>query len=254
MDRFLQRIKRGMALSADLPAYLKLEIFRLLGGTEPHPLRLRYKKNSRNFPVWFRNHTTDYTTLISCFEKGYHRPLHPLSAQPVILDLGANVGYTMLDFKHSYPGSRVYGVEMDEKNFELCKTNLKGLTSAEVIHAAVWYEDAQVEYDADAAADAFTIGKISEPSKKKTVPAFSMPTLFARWGLEYVDYVKVDIEGAEKQLFELGDASWLERVGQISIELHGTFSPQEMSEVLQKYGMKSELSDHHWSTVIGWRS
>jgi FkbM family methyltransferase len=243
-----------MELSADIPAYLKLEASRLLGGYGPHPLRLRYKVDSNQYPVWFRNQTTDYATLVSCFEKGYHRPVHPLPAHPIILDLGSNVGYTIIDFKLHYSDARVFGVEMDEKNFNLCKKNLAGLSDVEVIHAAVWYEDAQVEYDADVAADAFTIGKTTDASKKKAVPAFSLPTLLARWGLDHVDYIKLDIEGAEKQLFELGDSGWLERVGQISIELHDTYSPEKMADVLKKYGMKSELSKLHWSTVIGWRS
>ncbi|NDP47088.1 MAG: FkbM family methyltransferase [Sulfuriferula multivorans] len=253
MGKLIQRINRGLSLSADFPAYMKLETSRLFGGQGPHPLRLRYKRESNKYPVWFRNKTTDYATLVSCFVEGYHRPVRPLSASPVILDLGSNVGYTIIDFKYHYPNARVYGVEMDEKNFSLCQKNLVGLLDVEVIHAAVWYEDTQVEYDADAAADAFTIGKTNESSKKKSVPALSLPTLLSRWGLEYVDFIKLDIEGAEKQLFELGDSGWLERVGQISIELHGTYSPEKMAAVLQKYGMKSEMSDLHWSTVIGWR-
>lgn len=254
MGKLMQRISRGIGLSADIPAYIKLETSRLFGGQGPHPLRLRYKRESDKHPVWFRNKTTDYATLVSCFEKGYHRPVQALSANPVILDLGSNVGYTIIDFKYHYPDARVYGVEMDEKNFNLCKKNLAGLSDVEVIHAAVWYEDAQVEYDADAAADAFTIGQTSESNKKNTVPAFCLPTLLALWGLDHVDYIKLDIEGAEKQLFELGDSGWLERIGQISIELHDTYSPEKMADVLKKYGMKSEPSKLHWSTVIGWRS
>lgn len=253
MRKLTQRINRGLGLTANIPAYIQLETSRLFGGQGPHPLRLRYKPESVNHPVWFRNKTTDYATLVSCFEKGYHRPVRALSDRPVILDLGSNVGYTIIDFKYHYPNARIYGVEMDEKNFSLCQKNLAGLSDVEVIHAAVWYEDTQVEYDTDAAADAFRVGQNSQFTKKKTVPAVCLPTLLSRWGLDYVDYIKLDIEGAEKQLFELGNSNWLKRVGQISIELHDTFPAEKMHAVLQQHGMRSELSKLHWSTVIGWR-
>lgn len=253
MGKLTQRINRGMELSANFPAYARLEVARLFGGYGPHALRLRYKRESDKHPVWFRNNTTDYATLVSCFEKGYHRPVRPLNANPVILDLGSNAGYTIIDFKYHYPDAKVYGVEMDKGNFNLCQENLAGLSDVEVIHAAVWYEDGQVEYNAEAAADAFTIEQSNTSIKKKTVQAFSLPTLLARWSLDHVDYIKLDIEGAERQLFEFGDSGWLDQVGQISIELHDTFPAEKMVAVLEKHGMKSELSTLHWSTVIGWR-
>jgi hypothetical protein len=44
-------------------------------------------------------------------------------------------------------------------------------------------------------------------------------------GVEHIDILKLDIEGAERELFNLGAEAWLGAVGQIIIELHDRFVP-----------------------------
>lgn len=39
------------------------------------------------------------------------------------------------------------------------------------------------------------------------------------------DFLKIDIEGVEKQLFEKGNFNWLKKVHVLIIELHDRFSP-----------------------------
>jgi hypothetical protein len=46
-----------------------------------------------------------------------------------------------------------------------------------------------------------------------------------RAGFAAVDLFKMDIEGAEKEVFEAPDASWLDRVGVLTAEFHDRFRP-----------------------------
>jgi hypothetical protein len=48
-----------------------------------------------------------------------------------------------------------------------------------------------------------------------------MPTLFGHFDGEPVGVLKVDIEGAETQVFKDSSAPWLSQVRNVMIELHG---------------------------------
>jgi FkbM family methyltransferase len=248
LSRIVRRVRRGLAICDGPRAYLGLELARIRGGHAQRPVRLRFKPEG---PVWFRVGTTDYPTMVSCFVEGYHRPARPLPIHPVILDIGANVGYTMIDFKYHHHGARVIGVEMDAGNHALAARNVAGLAGIELVHAAIWFEDGEVSYDARANADAFAIGAPAErPSNRVT--ALSMASLMQRHGVEHADYVKLDIEGAEETLFRRGNLAWLQRVGQIGVELHGALPAAELIELLQKHGLHAVRSRRHWNSVEAW--
>src|SRR5271169_4138136 len=74
-------------------------------------------------PVAVRNGTTDFATLRTTFKQRYHRPFGRLPEHCIILDLGCNVGYTVLDHAYQYPKSWVIGVELDADNFRLAQKN-----------------------------------------------------------------------------------------------------------------------------------
>lgn len=84
--------------------------------------------------------------------------------------------------------------------------------------SAVWYAaqfpDARI----------VAIGPEDANATHGSVLAITVPDLLAEHDIEYVDVFKIDIEGAEKELFE-GDTGWLDRVGAVAIELHDRFKP-----------------------------
>ncbi|WP_341891694.1 FkbM family methyltransferase [Variovorax sp. YR752] len=249
LGKAVRRVSTGLSLCGSLGRYLGLEAARWSGGSKPRPVHLRYNACGA---VWMRNGTTDYPTLVSCFVKGFHRPLQPLPPRPTILDIGANVGYTLVDFRHHHPDARLIGVEMDADNHALASRNVEGLGNVQLLRAAVWCEDGEVRYDASADADAFAVG--SGGAAQRSVEALTMGTLLDRCGVSRADYVKLDIEGAEKDLFERGELGWLQRVEQISIELHGTLKAPELMALLREHGFQAAKDARHWDTVVAWRS
>jgi FkbM family methyltransferase len=50
--------------------------------------------------------------------------------------------------------------------------------------------------------------------------AIDISTVLERFGLEHVDVLKMDVEGAERTIFSRIYKSWLDRVGCFVIELH----------------------------------
>lgn len=80
------------------------------------------------------------------------------------------------------------------------------------------------------------------------VEAFTMRELLEYSGFQIVDLLKVDIEGAETELFSR-DVDWLTLVRCIAIEFHGDSRQRSrFDEVVRRYGFHICSEESH--TVI----
>lgn len=250
VTKFFNRARKSFAVSTNLMSFIHLEIMRLISGNSQCGVRLRGAPGKL---IFFRNKSSDYATLLDCFLSGFHRPTRPLSSNPTILDLGANVGYAMVDLYFRHPGARIFGVELDARNVQVALQNIKGLGMS-ILHAAVFHKDGQIEYNSTSSFNALKIGAVETSSSTQIkVQALSVGTILRKFDIRHVDYLKIDIEGEEKDLFLLGDLSWMEVVDQISVELHDTIDAKVLIRLLQDRGFKTKQRVHPWASVIGWR-
>lgn len=161
----------------------------------------------------------DVWTLKHTFLEGFHQPPAELPRSAVIVDLGTNVGYTVADLAHRHPDARIVGVELDAENYEIARRNTARYGDrVTLVHAAVWTENGTVAYGGEAA-DAFHVTPGDPPRGARTAPALTLAALFDRLGLERVDYVKMDVEGAEAAILA-APLDWADRVQSLKIELH----------------------------------
>jgi hypothetical protein len=79
-----------------------------------------------------------------------------------------------------------------------------------------------------------------EENEQSDLDALDIPSLLRTSGLDTIDVLKVDIEGAEKILFSRDYESWIDHVHIIAIELHGPTSRKIFLEALQ--GRNFDLS------------
>jgi Methyltransferase FkbM domain len=81
------------------------------------------------------------------------------------------------------------------------------------------------------------------------VEGYTMTEILDRSGFDRVDLLKVDIEGAERELFSSQDVSWLDRVGAIAIEFHeDSRSASGFDDTMIRNGFEICSEDRH--TVI----
>ena len=75
-----------------------------------------------------------------------------------------------------------------------------------------------------------------------------MESLMNEANLDGIDLLKVDVEGAEVEMFR-GDATWLSRIGCLAIEFHGDSRRESrFDEHLRRYGFRV-LEDGPHTTV-----
>ncbi len=145
-------------------------------------------------------------------EDGYRLPFE--ATVRVVVDLGANIGLTSMWLSRHHPVHTCVAVEPSAANAALVRENLAG-TCTTVIEAAVGPRDGTVFF---AESHESNLGRVAENGRP--VPAVSMTSILDRLrpGTD-IDVLKVDIEGAELELFS-EHTEWLSSVKNIIIEIH----------------------------------
>lgn len=133
-----------------------------------------------------------------------------------IVDLGAHIGLTTLYFATKFPKANIVAVEPNPDSFQLLQKNVRTHSRVQTLQAAVWSEETQLEGSLEPGR--FSGFEVYEDSGG-TVHGVPIRQILEMAGGS-VDILKVDIEGAEVELFK-GDLSWLDQVRCIAIEFHG---------------------------------
>lgn len=109
------------------------------------------------------------------------------------LDLGAYDGDTVREFLSLTDGryTKITAVEADRRNYRKLCAKTEGLAALRTVEAAVWDEDTELEFSDNGGRQSTLIG-----AHKRMVKAVKMDNLL---GEEPVTYIKMDVEGAEKQ-------------------------------------------------------
>ena len=150
------------------------------------------------------------------------------SSPKVIVDAGANIGLSAVYFARKYPSATVIAIEPEPSNFELLKTNAAPYTNIHPVQAALWGDNRNLSI-ADPGLGNWgyrTVDDLGGVAREtsRSVPGTTLEKLMKDFSVDYVDILKIDIEGAEKEVFE-SCSTWIHKVGVIIIELHDRFKP-----------------------------
>lgn len=205
--------------------------------------------------IHVRPGTSDLIVLYEAFGATYDAPPGMLRTDRVrrVWDLGANIGLTMARYAMAFPDAHITGVELDADNAAQAVRNVAMFASrCQVLHGAVWFEDGSVDYVLERSKEhgaRVTDGVEAVPSGALRAPAFSLNTLL---GDAVVDYMKMDIEGAEAHVLKR-NTQWARNVRVIRVECHGAYSAQAASDDLKRLGFETQECSSHWAAVLGWR-
>lgn len=242
----------------------------LLAKAVPWSVLTRARPPQLPCALFLRTRTSDEWTYEQVFvDREYDLPL-PVEPR-VIVDCGANVGYAAAYFAHRYPQARVVAVEPDAQNFAVLVRNARLFgRRIEPLRAALWNADERIVLQ-DPGLGAWGLRTVRAVPEQvdATVDAVTMESLLRRLGLEAIDLLKVDIEGAECELFE-HPAPWIQRVRIMAVELHDRFRPgctDALMHAVRLGGFTHEIrrgehrafcrqadlansrAAHHWQTI-----
>jgi FkbM family methyltransferase len=152
-----------------------------------------------------------------------------------VLDLGANVGFATVYFARRLPGARFCCVEPSARSLPLLRENLRrNVPAAAAIHAAAVGEPGPRRV-VEGAYGGLTRVRGDGDSRGEEVAAMTVSELLDAAGFERADFVKVDIQGGEADLFAHAEG-WARRVGALLAEIHAPLTVDDAAAQLATHG------------------
>ena len=174
-------------------------------------------------PLAFRPNTSDQWLLNKIFqEQEYNFKIANFEPR-LILDCGANVGYSTAYFANKYPQAKIIAVEPEALNFKMLTYNTHFFDNVTCINSAIWYKEGYIKILPDMPGN--TLAFMTEDTNADDPEALKTTTiakLLTDLDFNEIDFLKVDIEGAEREVFDdiARPDEWLPKVKVMTIELH----------------------------------
>jgi FkbM family methyltransferase len=200
----IRHILRVLARSRSLPFALDTAQARTLARTGVRgkpPAKLRW----RGRDVFYRPATSDplaiYQVLLRQGSKAEY--FLPPALQPkVILDIGSNIGASILFFHQQFPNAKIYGFEPHPETFRILQMNVGSIPSVEVFNYALGATDAKISVEFDGADFSRFMAKVEGadwcgPLTPTDCQMKHAGELMKNLGVTQADLIKIDCEGAE---------------------------------------------------------
>jgi len=190
----------------------------------PSPKQFLVRPRFLAHPVRLRARTSDPSIFQEVMIEEEYLPLTTLRLK-TILDLGSNIGLSSAWFLSRFPEAEVFAVEAEAENYVVCCQNLaKYGWRARTFHGAAWSKRINLALlrSSSAAGNSVQETPVGDSSQVLShVQGWDLASLIEMSGFHQVDLLKIDIEGAEDEIFRADISYWLPFVRNICIELHG---------------------------------
>ena len=170
-------------------------------------------------PIYLRPGTSDWTALRHVLDCDV-----PLAREPrLIIDGGANVGFASVLWANKYPRSRILAVEPHRDNATIMRLNCRYYPNVELIASAIWSSSTRLEIANPNSHihGGFQVREATSARNPHTFDGITITELLHRTDESEIDLLKLDIEGAEVEVFSKGYHDWIDRINTLVIECHG---------------------------------
>ena len=148
--------------------------------------------------------------------------------RPIIVDCGGHIGLSAVWFASRFPEATLYCIEPDKSNFKLLQQNTAPYPNVTCLNGGVWNKPCHLEIMNPLSGSAsFQLRELSEresSERPNVLRAYTIPEVLQFDKRNHLFLVKMDIEGAESQVF-VDPAPWLAATAVMIIELHDWLMP-----------------------------
>lgn len=195
-------------------------------------------------PIFLRTNTTDAPTFSQIFiQKDYDLRI---GIKPkLIIDGGANVGYASIWFANKFPKSKIYAIEPEAENYKILISNTRKYSNVKLIKAGLWHKKALLKVLDKGYGRWGFVTEETNSLEKECSKAITIDDILRKSGFDQIDILKLDIEGAEKEIFSKNYEYWLPRVRVLIIEIHDWIKKgcgDSFYSAIKKYNFKESRS------------
>ena len=202
---------------------------------------MRFRHPRVPHPFYLRVPSSDVRIFKNILVHGEYGQMPLPETAEAIIDAGANIGLASAFFASRYPRAKIVALEPDAGNFAMLQKNTKSCANVITERAALWNEKKTLRLSNPGRGEwGFTVG---EKGEGETVPAVTVDDIMNRHNINRVSVLKVDIEGAELEVFA-NSSPWLERVDAVVVETHDDIKPGSTDTVTGALIKDFHLSRH----------
>ncbi len=156
-----------------------------------------------------------------------------------IIDAGSNVGYTSVFFSRLSKNTKIVAIEPDPENIKILQKNLyinQLEDQVDVFPLALSNDSSKKFTNSKGFRDKLDWANVTIENIYGDIPAITIADIMVMKTWDYIDFLKIDIEGHEKELFEPGsNYGFLKYTKIIAIEVHeDVMSKSEMELILKR--------------------
>ncbi|MCE2970884.1 MAG: FkbM family methyltransferase [Burkholderiales bacterium] len=203
--------------------------------------RLTVRRADLRHPLHLRVPSTDVVAFHQIFVRREYD--FAVRASPrAIVDAGANVGYASVYFANRFPDARIVAIEPERSNFQVLEDNVRPYPNVIAVRAALWNCNGRIALtDPGLGHWGFVAAAQAATATDHDVPALTIDCLLDLYALPRIDILKLDIEGAEREVCADSEA-WIDRVDAIVAELHEHMKPG----CLRSFYRGTRGLEHEW--------
>lgn len=193
-------------------------------GAETSKRLVTMRSGRANHSLVARTHTSDGQVFYQVFARLEYACVDDMNDVSLIIDCGANVGYSSAHFLSRFPKAKLIAVEPDPGNFKILQRNLEPFGSrVRLIQSGIWSHSCGLVISEEKYADgrewAIQVRE-TKPGETPQMTAVDIGTLLGESGRSRISILKIDIERAEAIVFASNFESWIDKVDNLVIELH----------------------------------
>lgn len=177
------------------------------------------KITGAKYPIHLSNYSADVSTLFQIFyakEYELSKSINPY----FIVDCGANIGLSAVYYANIYPNAKIIAIEPDKSNFYFLKKNTVNYSNVVCINKAIWSKEKNLKI-IDIGTGNWSLQTVeTNVIDDDSVSTITLTQILDEYAVDSIDILKIDIEGAEKELFSNNYEYWLYKTKIIAIELH----------------------------------
>jgi FkbM family methyltransferase len=177
----------------------------------------------------------------------------------LIIDCGANAGFSTSYFLTRFQKAQVIAVEPDLENFKMLSKNIAAYgLRGKAIQAGIWSKTCGLRFSEIPFGDGREWARSVCETKKdeaSVVDAIDIGSLLEESGFDRISLLKIDIEGSELAVFSENYSSWLDKVDHLVIELHGDACTRTYHNAVDQFGFVSQTTEgltisHHPKSTL----